>query len=201
MTSNRNRSANRLTAHGGFTLVELMVVITITSLIAAFTYAEMHSSGYRLKSTARTLRAKMQQARLLAVRENCNVLVDFDINDDGAIDSCFTLWRDLDNDNTYDGAAELLETVTLPSDIAFGAVTYDDGGPGTSASGTASVPASNFVSFSGNRVRFSPAGTASNGWVYLHTPNQDSSGTYAVGSNNVGRIQSRYWATGGGTWR
>ncbi|MCK5681053.1 hypothetical protein KAI46_09635, partial [bacterium] len=66
---------------------------------------------------------------------------------------------------------------------------------------TTSIPATSIISFSGDRVRFSSEGTGSNGWAYLHAPNKDSSGTYAVGSNNVGRVQSRYWVTKGGKWR
>ena len=184
----------------GFTLIELMVVVAITALIAGFTVAEINSTSYKLKSAARTLRAKMQQARLLAVKENCNVFVDFDLDGGGTIDSFYTLWRDLDNDNTYD-TGELIETVTLPNNISFGAVASGDGGPSKSASGTTSIPSSTIISFSGDSIRFSPQGTGSNGWAYLHAPNKDSAGTYAVGSNNVGRVQTRYWATNGGAWR
>ncbi|MEA3348865.1 MAG: GspH/FimT family pseudopilin [Pseudomonadota bacterium] len=189
-------------AEKGFTLVELMVVIAIIALIAGFTVAEINSTSHKLKSTARTLRAKMQQARLLAVKENCNVFVDFDLDGGGTIDSSYSLWRDGNNDNTYDDPIELIETITLPEDISFGAVATGDGGPNRSASNSGSTaPTTNIVSFSGDSIRFSPQGTGSSGWAYLHAPNKDSSGTYAVGSNNVGRIQSRYWVTSGGDWR
>ena len=189
------------TAEKGFTLVELMVVVAITAIIAGFTVAEINSTSYKLKSAARTLRAKMQKAKLLAVKENCNVYVDFDLDGGGTIDSFYTLWRDLNNNGTYD-APELIETVTLPNNISFGAVASGDGGPNRSASNTGSTaPTTNIVSFSGDSIRFSPQGTGSPGWAYLHAPNKDSSGTYAVGSNNVGRIQSRYWVTNGGDWR
>ena len=200
---NRHKMPQKKSApEKGFTLVELMVVVAITAIIAGFTVAEINSTTYKLKSTARTLRAKMQKAKLLAVKENCNVFVDFDLDGGGTIDSFYTLWRDLDNDGTYDtGAPEFIETVPLPNNISFGAVTSGDGGPNKSASGTTSIPGSTIISFSGDSIRFSPQGTGSNGWAYLHAPNKNSSGTYAVGSNNVGRIQSRYWVTDGGTWR
>ena len=190
-------------AERGFTLIELMVVVAITALIAGLTVAEINSTSYKLKSATRTLRAKMQQARLLAVKENCNVFVDFDLDPaDGTIDSSYTLWRDADTDNTYDDPIELIETVTLPNLISFGAVASGDDGPSKSASPTvATAPPADGISFSGSRVRFSPQGTGSNGWAYLHAPSKNSAGTYAVGSNNVGRIQTRYWATNGGAWR
>ena len=180
-------------------MVELMVVVAITAMIAGFTVAEINSTSHKLKSTSRTLRAKMQQARLFAVKESCNVFVDFDL-DGGGIDPSYTLWRDADNNNTY-AASELIETVILPVNISFGAVTSSNGGPSKSASGTTSIPSTSIISFSGDRVRFSPQGTASNGWAYLHAPNKDSAGTYAVGSNNVGKIKSSYWATNSGAWR
>ena len=186
----------KLASDKGFTLVELMVVVAITALIAGFTVSEINSTSHKLKSTARTLRAKMQQARLLAIKENCNVFVDFGLNI-----SSYTLWRDGDNNDTYT-AIELIETIALPNDISFGAVASEDGGPSKSASPTSdTAPPADGISFGSNRVQFTPQGTASNAWAYLHAPNKDSSGTYAVGSNNVGRIQSRYWVTNGGAWR
>ncbi len=184
----------------GYTLVELMVVVAITAIIAGFTMTEINSTSNKLRNTAQTLRAKMQQAKLLAVKENLNVFVDFDLDGTGGIDSFYTLWRDDDNNNAY-SASELIEKVALPNDISFGAVAKADGGPDKSASNSGSTaPTSNIVSFSGDSIRFSPQGMGSQGWAYLHAPNNDSAGTHAVGSNNVGRIQSRYWATNGSTW-
>ena len=186
----------------GFTLVELMVTMAIMAIIAGLTFGNLNSTSNKLKSSARTLQAKMQQAKLMAVKENCNVFVDFDLDGDNAIDSFYTLWRDADNDNSYDDPVEFLETVALPVLMAFGSVAGGAGGPTKGASPTSTVtPVADGISFSGNRVRFNPVGTASNGWAYLHAPNKDSAGTYAVGSNNVGRVQIRHWVTEGGTWR
>ncbi|MCK4378941.1 MAG: GspH/FimT family pseudopilin [Deltaproteobacteria bacterium] len=186
----------------GFTLVELMVTVAIMAIIAGFTFGNLNSTSYKLKSSARTLQAKMQQAKLLAVKENCNVFVDFDLDGDSTIDSFYTLWRDADNDNSYDDPVEHVERVALPILIAFGSVAGGDGGPTKGASPTSTVaPEVDGISFSGNSVRFNPEGTASNGWAYLHAPNKDSAGTYAAGSNNVGRVQIRHWVTEGGTWR
>ena len=190
-----------MSSKSGFTLVELMIVVAITALIAGFTVAEINSTSHKLKNTAQTLRAKMQQAKLMAVKNSCNVFVDFDLDGTGGIDSFYTLWRDDDNNNTY-STSELIEQVALPNDISFGAVAKTDGGPDKSASNSGTTaPTSNIVSFSGDSLRFSPQGTGSQGWAYLHAPNNDSAGTYAAGSNNVGRVQSRYWVTNGGTWR
>jgi len=193
--SRRNRKEDR---RSGFTLVELMVVVAITALIAGLSLAEISSASHKLKGAAQTLRAKMQQAKLIAVKDNCNVYVDFDLDGGGAIDSFYTIWRDLNNNTSYDVALELVEQVTLPSTIVFGRVASGKGGPSTSASGTSST---DIVSFSGDSVRFTPQGTGSPGWAYLHAPANDAAGTYAVGSNNVGRIQTRKWVTNDNRWR
>ena len=210
MSSKHKIPEKKSVAEKGFTLVELMVVVAITALIAGFTIAEINSTSHKLKSAARTLHAKMQQAKLLAVKENCYTYIDFDLNPaDNTIDQSYTLWRDIINTatttelNTYNGTTELIETILLPTEISFGAVAAGDGGPNKSASNTGSTaPPTDGISIgTATRFRFSPQGTGYNGWAYLHAPNKDSSGTYAVGSNNVGRTQSRYWVTNGGTWR
>ena len=189
-------------AERGFTLIELMVVVAITALIAGLTVAEINSTSYKLKSAARTLRAKMQQARLLAVKEDCNIYVDFDLDGIGGVNPSYALWRDGDNDGTYDAPVELLETVALPDDLSFGAVSNANGGPGASPSPTSTVaPPADGISYTGDQLCFDSRGTSSNAWAYLHASNKDSSGTYAVGTNQVGRIQTMYWATNGGAWR
>jgi len=206
----------------GFTLVELMVTVAIISMVAGFTFAELNSSSYRLKSTARTLKASMQKARLLAVKEGCPVYVDFDFDGANGIDSGYTLWKDLNwnnstsgtsgtyndatTDNNGDGTVdaldeELIENISLPSNITFGNVANADGGPAQTPNG-GSLPADGvWFTNNVNRLRFSPWGTSSNGNAYLHNPNQDSAGSHAIGTNNIGRVRSSYFATNGGSWR
>ena len=161
------------------------------------------------------LQGKMQKARLLGVKENCPVYVDFDFNGDGTVDSSYTLWKDLNNNGVYNNATtdnngdgvvnaldeERIEIIPLLNRISFGAVVNANGGPATgppNGSGTA-LPADG-ISFSGNRVRFSPQGTSSTGWAYLYVPSNDEAGTHAVGTNNVGRVRSYYFSTEGGSW-
>ncbi len=189
----------------GFTLVELMVTVAIIALVAGFTFAELNTDSYRLKTTARTLKGNMQKARLLAVKDSCPVYVDFDFDDSNSADNGYTIWQDLNQNGTCDDATadnngdgvtdahdnELIETVTLPNNISFGSVTAGDGGPGT-----------NVITYNNNfRLRFAPRGSSSNGYAYLYSPSNDSAGTYRVGTNNIGRVKSQYYATGGGTWR
>ncbi len=189
----------------GFTLVELMVTVAIIALVAGFTFAELNNVSYRLKTTAQTLKGKMQKARLLAVKSSCPVFVDFDFYAPNGVDNGYTLWRDLNQNDTCDDAttdnngdgvidaddAEFIESITLPNDISFGSVTAANGGPGS-----ATITYNNSY-----RLKFDPRGSSSNGFAYLHSPSDDSAGTYRVGTNNIGRVRAQYYATGGGTWR
>ena len=195
----------------GFTLVELMVTVAIMAIIAGLTFGNLNTASYRLKTMAKTVNGEMQRARLLAVKENCPVMVDFEFDDNGSIDSGFTIWKDLNDNGAYDDATtdnngngvidsldeELISTTNFTR-VACGTVAAADGGPANGPSGTS--PPADGVSFSGDRLRFSPQGTASSGWVYLCIPGNTEAGTHAVGTNNIGRVHSFYFATEGGSW-
>ncbi len=190
----------------GFTLVELMVTVAIIALVAGFTFAELNTDSYLLKTTARTLKGNMQKARLLAVKNSCPVYVDFDFDAPAGVDNGYTLWQDFNQngtcndataDNNGDGVidahdAELIETVTLPNNISFGTVAASDGGP---------TAPPDIVTYGSYQLKFSPRGSSSNGYVYLYSPADDSAGTHRVGTNKIGRVRAQYYATGGGTWR
>ena len=68
----------------GFTLVELMVVISILTIIAALSLPNIISwmAGYRSGSAAREILSVVQRARFRAVKENANVVVSFNPADE-----------------------------------------------------------------------------------------------------------------------
>ncbi len=192
----------------GFTLVELMVTVAIMAIIAGLTFGNMNTASYRLKSTAKALKANMQKARLLAVKENCPVYVDFDLDSnggsDGTVNNVYSLWKDTNNDTLFDmldangntvtnkkNSREFIEDIPLPDNISFGTVANGNGGPPTP---------SDAVTYGSYRLRFSPQGTSSNGTAYLYSHTNDEAGTYAIITNNIGRVRSSYYATEGGGW-
>jgi len=202
-----------------------MVVIAIISLIASFTFAELSTNSYKLKTVAQSLKANMNKARLLSVKKSSVVYVDFDLDSDGGSDGTinkfYTLWCDLDKDQKFTmedqagnsvsqkkDSVEFIEDIPLASGAAFGVVSSSDGGPTKGPPAQKSDPPSSGpnlpgdgVSYGGDRVRFTPWGKSTSGWAYLHIPNDENAGTYAVGTNNIGRIRSTYFATNGGRWR
>jgi len=69
----------------GFTLVELMVTVGVIAIIAAFTFGNLNTASYRLKSCAHTLKSHMTQAKFEAVKSDLNVKVKINATSDGYI--------------------------------------------------------------------------------------------------------------------
>jgi prepilin-type N-terminal cleavage/methylation domain-containing protein len=213
MGRNKIYKKNYMMVSSGFTLVELMVVVAIIALVAGFTFAELNTSSYRLKTAARTLMANMQKARLLAVKNSCPVYVDFDFDDKDGVDKGYTLWRDLNDNGTYDDTTtdnnndgvvdkndeEEVGTVSLVKGVSWGAVPNSDGGPAGSITGK-SLP-SDGVSYDNDRCKFTPQGTSLSGAVYLYDKSNSGAGTAVIITNNIGRVRDAFWTTHGGKWR
>ncbi len=94
-----NKASVIFQGKAGFSLVELMVVIGIIAIMAAAGTPSFLNwlPNYRLRSAARDIYSTLQNARLLAVRENTSVRVVFnnlvspgfyivDINNNGVMD-------------------------------------------------------------------------------------------------------------------
>src|SRR5689334_10103049 len=67
---------------GGFTLLELLVVLAILGLTVALAVPVFHRvmPGLELKATARSVAAALREARGLAVSSNREVAVTIDVN-------------------------------------------------------------------------------------------------------------------------
>lgn len=66
----------------GFTLMEMMIGIALIGIltVVAVPNIALFSSGYKLRGAAREVATDLQYARLLAVKENRDIRVDFSTN-------------------------------------------------------------------------------------------------------------------------
>ena len=97
----------------GFTLVELMVVIAIIAIIASFTFAEINTASYRLKTVAHTMKAHLTQAKLEAVKKGCKVRLKINATNDGYSVSM------LDDSDPPNEVGSPLRTVSYPGKFTF----------------------------------------------------------------------------------
>lgn len=182
------------TENSGFTLVELGVVLAVMSILAMLIVPNFASwqTNMSLKSASRDLYSTVQEARLLAIKNNSDTAVVFDtangryyLCDDPGVDGN---WTGTD-DAVGTGDNNIVRTGTLTDyskPVQYGC----DGVPaGNSVSGGA-LP-DDGISYSSNCVTLNAQGTGKAGYVYLE--DGDSTRTYAVGTQSSGLIRLLKW--------
>lgn len=92
-------SAHRIPAcRAAFTVIELMIVLAIIGIVAAFAYPRVNFTQFRVDAAARTTRIALQDAERLAIARQADVIVSFDTigsrirvledgNDNGVVDA------------------------------------------------------------------------------------------------------------------
>ena len=94
-----------ITNHDGFSLAELMMVIAIIGIMAAFAVPGFLGwlPNYYLKSAARDLRASFQLARTTAIKSGANGTITFNQPVDGKTYD-YVVFQDMDNDLVLDNS-------------------------------------------------------------------------------------------------
>jgi prepilin-type N-terminal cleavage/methylation domain-containing protein len=99
---------------GGFTLIEALMVVTLIALIAAFAIPKIDFTRYRVNAATRGLAGLLNRAQRLAVTDQYNVNVIFDLTN-----ATVTLHEDANDDNVRD-ASERVRAYPLGEGAAFG---------------------------------------------------------------------------------
>lgn len=184
----------------GFTLVELVLVGLIIGIMATFAVPNFTSwrSNMYVKSTARDLFSAMQEARLIAIRNNATSAIVFD-----TVNNKYYLCDDRGADGFWNGAGDLtgsgdnniVTTYDLSTHIAgiqFGPSTI----MGISSVTGGVIPASG-ITYTNDVMTANSQGSGKSGYAYIQNRTADK--IYAVGTQSNGNIRFLRW--NGGVWK
>ena len=160
----------------GYSLTELMIVVSIIGILGVIAVPNFVSStsSYKLKNTSVDLCSNLRKARSIAVKQNTDVNITFDINH-----------------NQYScPAINNGQPVDLENGVSFGHGNATVG----AKDGSDSIP-SDGVSFTSEKATINNQGISNAGYVYLQNGKGEA---YAVGVHTSGRIVLRHWSNG--TW-
>lgn len=99
----------RAPRRAGFTLVEMLIVVTLMAILAAMALPRISITQYRMDANVRMLRTTLQQAQRLAITRQYDVVVSFDVprgmvrvaedaNDDATIQASERVfWKSLED--------------------------------------------------------------------------------------------------------
>jgi prepilin-type N-terminal cleavage/methylation domain-containing protein len=99
---------------GGFTLIEALMVVTLIAMVAAFAIPKIDFTRYRVNSAVRGLAGLLNRAQRMAVTDQNNVNVIFDLTN-----ASVALHEDANNNNAIDNG-ERVRSYPLGEGAAFG---------------------------------------------------------------------------------
>ena len=100
----------------GFSLIEMLVVVSIIFILSAIGLHYFRSDKYTLNSFVETLVGNMNRARLMAVANNKTVYVDF-----GKGSNRYVVWIDEDGDGVFSSSKD-----KIIADVQNNKITFSD---------------------------------------------------------------------------
>ena len=133
--SQRKAVSPGLRPESAFTVIELMIVIAIIGIVAAFAYPKVNFTQFRVDAAARTVRVALQNAERLAVTRQYDVVVSFD-----TVNSRIRILED-NNNNAIVDAGEHVIYAQLEDSVHFAVPPAGLSGPvGSPISGSSIKP-------------------------------------------------------------
>jgi type IV fimbrial biogenesis protein FimT len=162
--------------NSGFSLIELITVLGIISIVSAIAIPSVMKvlPNYRLKAAVRDLYSNMQEARMVAVKTNQNVLIEFFVGvyaPKGNIGSYRVFVDKSAPSGAYDGGDDILVQTNMPKNVSL----YFNNFTGNTAGYTSqSLPWSNnwgSVEFRNSNSRYYQASLSAAGIIKIKTGN------------------------------
>ncbi len=175
-------------------MIEMVIVIAIIGIAATFAVPNMMLwfDNLSVKSAARDLYSAMQEARMLAVKQNASVAIVFDTTN-----SCYYICSGKGSDDTWVGTGDMTgtgdnvidRTVSLLSTTYKNRVRFGSGNATTPVASTFG----DFITYSSpnNVLVVNSRGIGNAGYVYLTNPNNGTA--YAVGTQSSGLVKLLRW--------
>ncbi len=165
-------------------MIETLVTLAIIAILLALgsTYMLVNLGDYRMNAAVRDLITTMQRARMTAIRNNADTAVIFDPGN-----GRYFLCTDA-GDGDWSTSVDNVCPKTVRLDSYGSGIAY---GHGSATQPIASSFGADEVSYTANRVAFTPRGTARHaGYAYIEN---ETGQTGAVGTITIGTILSRKW--------
>jgi prepilin-type N-terminal cleavage/methylation domain-containing protein len=96
-TEARRRTREHGAKRAGFTLVEMLLVVTVVGIVAGMALPKIDYDRYRVDSAGRVARNVLQNAQRMAILRQTNVIVSFDVSG-----RQMRIIEDANNNNTID---------------------------------------------------------------------------------------------------
>ena len=203
MSKKTGQAAPQALLHCGFTLVELMVTLTVIAIVAGLAAPSlmMLAPDMALRSAARDLYAKLHEAKMQAIKESNQISVRFNgsyyyIDADG--DHAYTpsavdTFTDTNGDGVYNPGEPFDDVDGNKVYSGETAISFTDYGYGVDrGTGNATANWNDDPCTQAGVITFNSRGTSGSGTIYLENRNQDIS--YAVTVVSAGSIRIRKYS-------